>query len=114
MVPEGGIAMMPELANDGVMIVGDAAGLCLNLGYTVRGMDLAIASAQAAAQTAIDAKARQDFSAASLAGYKRALEKTACYAICGISANSRINGKPTAFYQYPRMAANIVERSVHR
>ncbi len=25
MVPEGGIAMMPELANDGVMIVGDAA-----------------------------------------------------------------------------------------
>ncbi|EAA7100906.1 FAD-dependent oxidoreductase, partial [Salmonella enterica subsp. enterica] len=29
MVPEGGIAMMPELANDGVMIVGDAAGLCL-------------------------------------------------------------------------------------
>ncbi|EHC57288.1 electron transfer flavoprotein-quinone oxidoreductase FixC, partial [Salmonella enterica subsp. enterica serovar Inverness str. R8-3668] len=23
MVPEGGIAMMPELANDGVMIVGD-------------------------------------------------------------------------------------------
>ncbi|WP_246771903.1 FAD-dependent oxidoreductase, partial [Salmonella enterica] len=48
MVPEGGIAMMPELANDGVMIVGDAAGLCLNLGYTVRGMDLAIASAQAA------------------------------------------------------------------
>ncbi|KAF0670138.1 hypothetical protein L244_14990, partial [Salmonella enterica subsp. enterica serovar Worthington str. BCH-3194] len=75
MVPEGGIAMMPELVNDGVMIVGDAAGLCLNLGYTVRGMDLAIASAQAAAQTAIDAKARQDFSAASLAGYKRALEK---------------------------------------
>ncbi|EHC36130.1 hypothetical protein LTSEADE_2661, partial [Salmonella enterica subsp. enterica serovar Adelaide str. A4-669] len=30
-----------------MMIVGDAAGLCLNLGYTVRGMDLAIASAQA-------------------------------------------------------------------
>ncbi|MCF3817164.1 FAD-dependent oxidoreductase, partial [Salmonella enterica subsp. enterica serovar Weltevreden] len=74
LVPEGGIAMMQELANDGVMIVVDDAGICLNLGYTVRGIDLAIASAQAAAHTAIDAKARLDFSAASLAGYKRALE----------------------------------------
>ncbi len=37
-------------------------------------MDLAIASAQAAAQTAIDAKARQDFSAAVLPVTKRAGE----------------------------------------
>lgn len=101
--------MMPELANDGVMIVGDAAGLCLNLGYTVRGMDLAIASAQAAAQTAIDAKARQDFSAASLAGYKRALEKN------GVLRDMRhfrklpgLMENPRLFTEYPRMAANIV------
>ncbi|WP_250110135.1 FAD-binding protein, partial [Escherichia coli] len=39
MVPEGGLAMVPQLVNDGVMIVGDAAGFCLNLGFTVRGMD---------------------------------------------------------------------------
>ena len=45
MVPEGGLAMVPKLVDDGVMIVGDAAGFCLNLGFTVRGMDLAIASA---------------------------------------------------------------------
>ena len=51
MVPEGGLAMVPQLVNEGVMIVGDAAGFCLNLGFTVRGMDLAIASAQAAATT---------------------------------------------------------------
>lgn len=59
MVPEGGLAMVPKLVDDGVMIVGDAAGFCLNLGYTVRGMDLAIASAEAAAQTAIAAKERR-------------------------------------------------------
>lgn len=56
MVPEGGLAMVPKLVDDGVMIVGDAAGFCLNTGFTVRGMDLAIASAEAAAQTAIAAK----------------------------------------------------------
>ncbi len=58
MVPEGGLAMVPQLVNDGVIIVGDAAGFCLNLGFTVRGMDLAIASAQAAATTVIAAKER--------------------------------------------------------
>lgn len=36
-------------------------------------MDLAIASAEAAAKTAIAAKERQDFSANSLMDYKRAL-----------------------------------------
>ena len=30
MVPEGGLAMVPKLVDDGVMIVGDAAGFCLN------------------------------------------------------------------------------------
>lgn len=114
MVPEGGIAMMPELANDGVMIVGDAAGLCLNLGYTVRGMDLAIASAQAAAQTAIDAKARQDFSAASLAGYKRAGEKRRVTRYAAFPQTPRINGKPTAFYRVPANGGKHCGRSVHR
>lgn len=109
MVPEGGMAMVPELASDGVMIVGDAAGLCLNLGYTVRGMDLAMASAQAAAQTAIDAKARQDFSAASLAGYKHALEKN------GVLRDMRhfrklpaLMENPRLFTEYPRMATSIM------
>ena len=76
MVPEGGLAMVPQLVNEGVMIVGDAAGFCLNLGFTVRGMDLAIASAQAAATTVIAAKERADFSASSLAQYKRELEQS--------------------------------------
>lgn len=68
--------MVPQMVNDGVMIVGDAAGFCLNLGFTVRGMDLAIASAQAAATTVIAAKEREDFSASSLAQYKRELEQS--------------------------------------
>lgn len=52
-VPEGGQEMLPKMVGDGVMIVGDAAGLCLNVGFTVRGMDLAIASGEAAAKAAI-------------------------------------------------------------
>jgi electron transfer flavoprotein-quinone oxidoreductase len=28
--------MLPKLVGDGVLVVGDAAGMCLNLGFTVR------------------------------------------------------------------------------
>lgn len=49
-VPEAGINMLPELVGDGVLIAGDAAGMCMNLGFTIRGMDLAIAAGEAAAK----------------------------------------------------------------
>ena len=48
--------MMPEIIGDGVVVAGDAAMLCMNLGYTVRGMDLADCSlAQIAAKAVIKA-----------------------------------------------------------
>ncbi len=80
--------MVPQLVNDGVMIVGDAAGFCLNLGFTVRGMDLAIASAQAAATTVIAAK-RADFPPAVWRNTNVSWNKVVLCAICSISARSR-------------------------
>ena len=38
LVPEEGYGMIPELVRDGVLVAGDAAGFCVNLGFTVRGM----------------------------------------------------------------------------
>ena len=73
-VPEGGYAMIPKMVGDGVLIAGDAAGLCLNVGYTVRGMDLAIASGEAAAKAVIAAKEKGDFSENGLSSYTAALE----------------------------------------
>lgn len=73
-VPEGGLHMLPEMVRDGVVIVGDAAGLCLNVGYTVRGMDLAIASGEAAANAIIEANKKSDFSKNSLNKYVQNLE----------------------------------------
>lgn len=72
-VPEGGYQMIPKIVSDGVLITGDAAGFCLNVGYTVRGMDLAIASGEAAAKAVIKAKQSDDFSAEGLLHYKTLL-----------------------------------------
>lgn len=75
-VCEGGINGMPKLFTDGMLVVGDAAGLGSNNGFAVRGMDYAIASGIYAADTIIEAKEKGDFSSASLAGYKKKLENS--------------------------------------
>lgn len=74
LVPEEGIHMIPELYRDGVLVTGDAAGLCVNLGFTVRGMDFAIESGRLAAETLIHANEVGDFSAATLSRYEALLK----------------------------------------
>jgi electron transfer flavoprotein-quinone oxidoreductase len=51
LVPELGLSGMPKkLYRDGLVLVGDAAGMCLNTGTILRGIDLAIVSGVAAAR----------------------------------------------------------------
>ena len=74
LVPEDGIHMIPELVGDGVLVTGDAAGFCVNLGYTVRGMDFAIESGRLAAEAVIRAHELNDYSKAGLASYEESLK----------------------------------------
>lgn len=76
LVAEGGQAMRGTIVHDGLVVVGDAAGLTLNTGLTVRGMDLAAASAIAAAPAIAAAIQAGDTSAAGLAGYETALAES--------------------------------------
>lgn len=75
-VPEGGLKMMPELVGNGVIVAGDAAMMCMNLGYTVRGMDLAIASGEIAGKAAAQALDAGDTSKAGLQCYKTMLDQS--------------------------------------
>ena len=74
LVAEGGRTMRGRIVHDGFVLVGDAAGLTLNTGFTVRGMDLAAASAIAAAEAIIEAFQIDDLSARGLAGYEARLD----------------------------------------
>ena len=76
LVTEGGYDMIPTLYKDGVLLAGDAAAFVMNLGFTIRGMDLVIESGRLAAETIIAAKEKGDFSAATLAAYKTALDNS--------------------------------------
>src|ERR1700751_5870209 len=73
LVAEGGLHMVGEIVTDGMVVVGDAAGLTLNTGLTVRGMDLAVGSAVAAAEAIGSALEQKDTSKAALAGYREKL-----------------------------------------
>ena len=73
LVAEGGLDMVGEIVMDGMVVVGDAAGLTLNTGLTVRGMDLAVGSAVAAAEAIGSALEQKNTSKAALAGYREKL-----------------------------------------
>jgi electron transfer flavoprotein-quinone oxidoreductase len=97
LVAEGGLHMIGEIITDGMVVVGDAAGLTLNTGLTVRGMDLAAGSAVAAAEaigTALDAK---DVSKAGLAGYREKL--VASY----VGQDMKTYAKAPSFLEVERM-----------
>lgn len=57
LVSEAGYNGVPKkLYREGLLVVGDAGGLCINMGTSIRGMDLAIASAIAAANAYLEAQ----------------------------------------------------------
>jgi electron transfer flavoprotein-quinone oxidoreductase len=76
LIPEGGHRPLAKPFGDGILVVGDAAGLALNMGIIVRGMEFAIASGYMAAQTVKQAKEKRDFSASTLALYQTLLRES--------------------------------------
>ncbi|MDD4752212.1 MAG: FAD-dependent oxidoreductase [Desulfitobacteriaceae bacterium] len=97
MVAEGGQAMVHDLTRPGLVVVGDAAGLTLNTGFTVRGMDLAAGSGVAAAKAIDAALSKGDFSKASLDAYCAELDKIF------VGKDMRTYAKAPHFLENPRM-----------
>jgi electron transfer flavoprotein-quinone oxidoreductase len=76
MVPEAGWEGLPRLHGDGVLVAGDAAGLCFATGLYLEGINFAIASGLAAGETAAEAAAAGRADAGALAAYRRRLERS--------------------------------------
>jgi electron transfer flavoprotein-quinone oxidoreductase len=74
LIPEAGVSMMPRLATDGMVIAGDAAGMCLAAGLWLEGVNFAVASGAAAGAVVAEAVAAGDVSGRRLeAAYRKAL-----------------------------------------
>ncbi len=112
LVPEEGIHMIPELYRDGVLVVGDAAGFCINLGFTVRGMDFAVESGRLAAETIIKAHGLGDFSAEVLSDYAKRLENSFIMKdMKTYKGFPTLLGRREIFENLPEMATDIAAKA---
>lgn len=74
MIPEGGLNSIPKVYDNRVMVVGDAAMMVNNI--HMEGTNLAMLSGKLAAETAIFALEKGDFSASTLALYYKKLKNS--------------------------------------
>jgi len=111
LVPELGANMVPRLAADGVLVVGDAAGFLINNGYTFRGVDLAIASGIAAGEAAEAARAAGGMSATNLRAYEPALRRRNVLTDLETFRKAPLYLKnPRLFDVYPRLLIELAQR----
>jgi electron transfer flavoprotein-quinone oxidoreductase len=103
LIPEGGATAMPPVYTDGMLVVGDAAGMS-NAIYR-EGSNLALISAKLAVQTCLEAHQRGDFSARTLSRYKALLDDS--FIMKDLSLYSRttqfFQGRPEFLEKYPEM-----------
>jgi electron transfer flavoprotein-quinone oxidoreductase len=110
LIPEGGYDHMPEIIGDGLLVAGDAAGMCLAAGIWIEGVNFAIGSGMAAGRAAIAALRSGDTSAAGLASYRTRLESSFV-----LADHKKLRGAPGLVlsdrvqHQYPAMICDIVE-----
>ena len=108
-IPEGGFRALSHLYGNGILVAGDAAGLALNIGFTVRGMEYALASGYFAAQTVLKARETGSFSTETLSLYKRLLEESFVLKdFKNFQETPAVVGNPRFINHYPEMIGDLM------
>jgi len=108
-IPEGGYRALSRLFGDGILVAGDSAGFALNLGFTVRGMEYALASGYFAARAVIEAKKAGRYDAATLAVYQKLLEDSFVLKDFQTFRDTpRVLSNPHLFGHYPELIGNLM------
>ena len=109
LVPEGGYKAMPQLGGNGYLIVGDAARMCMNLGYTIRGMDLAIESGMCAAD-AVNIALRDENMERVASLYERQIKNSWLHKDLKLYKNMPdfLASNPRIFKEYPALVNNVM------
>jgi electron transfer flavoprotein-quinone oxidoreductase len=111
LIPEGGYKAIPQLYSGGMMVAGDAAGLCYTNGINLEGINLAMTSGALAADTTIEALKSGDYSAKSLSSYKKKLDNS--FIIRDMKTFKNAPGMmhmERLYRSYPQVIAAIMEK----
>jgi electron transfer flavoprotein-quinone oxidoreductase len=109
-IPEGGYKALGNLYGNGILVAGDAAGLTLNVGFTVRGMEYALASGYFAAQAVLKAKETGNFNSDTLSIYKKLLEESFVLRdFRNFQETPAVISNTRFFNHYPELVGNIMK-----
>lgn len=108
MIPEGGYKAIPKLYGNGVLVAGDAAQMVNGLHR--EGSNMAMISGKIAAETAIAASSKGDFSERELSSYQRNLENTFIIKDLKKYKNSSeyFDHNPELFALYPELVSDAM------
>ena len=112
MTIEGGLRFMPKkLYTDGLVVVGDAAGLLLNTGYTIRGVDYAVYSGKLAAEAIIEAFNNGGPTAENLSVYEHKLKSSFIYKeLVRHSGIIKVMEDPLFFTKLPAIVNSVMAK----
>jgi electron transfer flavoprotein-quinone oxidoreductase len=109
-IPEGGFKAVGNIYGNGILVAGDAAGLALNIGFTVRGMEYALASGYFAAQAVLKAHEAGDFKAETLSVYKKLLEESFVLKdFRNFQETPSVISNPRFFTRYPNLIGDLMK-----
>ena len=103
-IPNGGYNRIPELYDDGVIIIGDAGMLVSGR----HGTDTAMLSGKYAAETVIQAKSKGDFSKKTLSSYQNKINNTF------FLNNMKINRKSNNYYKKHPDADFLISKTLNK
>lgn len=108
-IHRGGVHLIPQLYGDGYVVAGSAARLLLNNVMTLRGMDVAVASAAAAAKAILAARDQGSYSRAALAAYEQLFKATDVYKdMVTFKDTYPLLENERLFHVYPDLVAGVV------
>jgi len=109
-IPEGGFKALGKLCGDGILVAGDAARMALNIGFTVKGMEYALASGYFAAQAVLKAKEAKNFNTETLSVYRKLLEESFVLQDSkNFQETPAVLGNPRFFTHYPEMIGSLMK-----
>lgn len=111
LVPAGGLGMMPRLYTDGMLVAGDAAALVLATGRALEGLNFALASGIAAAETVKLAREKGDYSREALSHYSRLLASSfVLQDLTHFRGAPQFLENPRLYSTYPDLACSLAGR----
>ena len=107
-IPKGGYKDMPQLYDDGVLVVGDAAVMISGR----HGTDLAMLTGRYAGETAIQAKAANNFTKRELVTYKAKVDRS--WFMQDIRATAKHSGYYSKYSDADYLLSRAANRSAYR